>query len=202
MTYIIALTGGIGSGKSTVSNAFAHQGLAVVDADVIARHVVKPGTIALTKISAYFGNQILLASGSLNRIALRQRIFSFPEDKIWLNQLLHPLIVQESQRQLAAANSSYALWVVPLLVENSLQSLANRVLVIDVNINAQLVRTMARDAISCQQVHDILVTQATREKRLTIADDIIDNNVSVIEVKKSVDVLHQRYLKLAALAPK
>ena len=115
MAYIVALTGSIGSGKSTVANAFARHGVAVVDADVIARQVVEPGTPALAKIAERFGNEILLASGALNRAVLRQRIFSQPDGKIWLNQLLHPLIRQETQRQLAQATSPYALWVVPLL---------------------------------------------------------------------------------------
>ncbi|MBF1994265.1 dephospho-CoA kinase [Serratia symbiotica] len=201
MAYIVALTGGIGSGKSTVANAFARHGVAVVDADVIARQVVEPGTPALAKIAERFGNEILLASGALNRAVLRQRIFSQPDGKIWLNQLLHPLIRQETQRQLAQATSPYALWVVPLLVENGLQDRADRVLVIDVNTETQRARTVARDGISRQQVQDILSAQATREQRLTIADDIIDNSGIALEIELSVDALHRRYLELAASAP-
>ncbi|BBI91963.1 dephospho-CoA kinase [Serratia symbiotica str. Tucson] len=201
MAYIVALTGGIGSGKSTVANAFARHGVAVVDADVIARQVVEPGTPALAKIAERFGNEILLASGALNRAVLRQRIFSQPDGKIWLNQLLHPLIRQETQRQLAQATSPYALWVVPLLVENGLQDRADRVLVIDVNTETQRARTVARDGISRQQVQDILSAQATREQRLAIADDIIDNSGIALDIELSVDALHRRYLKLAASAP-
>ncbi|QLH63758.1 dephospho-CoA kinase [Serratia symbiotica] len=201
MAYIVALTGGIGSGKSTVANAFARHGVAVVDADVIARQVVEPGTPALAKIAERFGNEILLASGALNRAVLRQRIFSQPDGKIWLNQLLHPLIRQETQRQLAQATSPYALWVVPLLVENGLQDRADRVLVIDVNTETQRARTVARDGISRQQVQDILSAQATREQRLAIADDIIDNSGIALEIELSVDALHRRYLELAASAP-
>lgn len=201
MAYIVALTGGIGSGKSTVANAFARHGVAVVDADVIARQVVEPGTPALAKIAERFGNEILLASGALNRAVLRQRIFSQPDGKIWLNQLLHPRIRQETQRQLAQATSPYALWVVPLLVENGLQDRADRVLVIDVNTETQRARTVARDGISRQQVQDILSAQATREQRLAIADDIIDNSGIALEIELSVDALHRRYLELAASAP-
>ncbi|NIH11644.1 MAG: dephospho-CoA kinase [Serratia symbiotica] len=201
MAYIVALTGGIGSGKSTVANAFARHGVAVVDADVIARQVVEPGNPALAKIAERFGNEILLASGALNRAVLRQRIFSQPDGKIWLNQLLHPLIRQETQRQLAQATSPYALWVVPLLVENGLQDRADRVLVIDVNTETQRARTVARDGISRQQVQDILSAQATREQRLAIADDIIDNSGIALEIELSVDALHRRYLELAASAP-
>lgn len=200
MAYIVALTGGIGSGKSTVANSFARHGVAVIDADVIARQVVEPGTLALAKITEHFGNEILLASGALNRAVLRQRIFSQPDGKIWLNQLLHPLICQETQRQLAQATTPYVLGVVPLLVENGLQNCADRVLVIDVNTETQRARTIARDDISRQQVQDILSTQATREQRLAIADDIIDNSGIALEIELSVDALHRRYLELAASA--
>ena len=126
MAYLVALTGGIGSGKSTVANAFARFGVAIVDADIIARQVVEPGTPALDAIAAHFGNEMLLADGSLNRAALRQRIFSDPDEKRWLNQLLHPQIQRETQRQLANAQSCYVLWVVPLLVENGLQDRAEK----------------------------------------------------------------------------
>ncbi len=201
MAYIVALTGGIGSGKSTVANAFARHGVAVVDADMIARQVVEPGTPALAKIAERFGNEILLTSGALNRAVLRKRIFRHSDGKIWLNQLLHPLIRQETQRQLAQATSLYALWVVPLLVENGLQDCADRVLVIDVNTETQQARTIARDGISRQQVQDILSVQATRKQRLAIADDIIDNSGIALEIELSVDALHHRYLELAASVP-
>jgi dephospho-CoA kinase len=124
MAYIVALTGGIGSGKSTVADAFARHGVMVVDADIIARQVVEPGAPALAAIVERFGNEMLQSDGRLNRAALRQRIFSNPDEKRWLNQLLHPLIHQETQRQLAQVTSPYALWVVPLLVENNLQARA------------------------------------------------------------------------------
>lgn len=176
MAYIVALTGGIGSGKTTVANAFARHGATLVDADVIARQVVEPGTPALAAIAERFGNEMLLPDGALNRAALRQRIFSHPDDKTWLNQLLHPLIHRETQRQLAQATSPYALWVVPLLVENGLQDRADRVLVIDVDAETQLARTIARDGVSREQAQSILAAQATRRQRLAVADDIIDNS--------------------------
>ncbi|SQI31801.1 Dephospho-CoA kinase [Serratia plymuthica] len=176
MAYIVALTGGIGSGKSTVAEAFARHGVEIVDADVIARQVVEPGTPALAAIAERFGNEMLLADGTLNRTALRQRIFSTPDEKRWLNQLLHPLIHQETQRQLAQVASPYALWVVPLLVENNLQARADRVLVVDVDSETQLARTITRDGINRQQAQNIVSAQATREQRLAAADDIIDNS--------------------------
>lgn len=197
MAYIVALTGGIGSGKSTVADAFARLGVAIVDADVIAHQVVEPGTPALAAIAAHFGNEMLLAEGALNRSALRQRIFSHPDEKTWLNQLLHPLIHQETRRQLAQVNDPYALWVVPLLVENHLQDRADRILVVDVDYQTQLARTIARDGISRQQAQDILSAQATREQRLAVADDVIDNSGTAQGIEPCVAALHRRYLELA-----
>ncbi|MBM0404076.1 MULTISPECIES: dephospho-CoA kinase [unclassified Serratia (in: enterobacteria)] len=201
MAYIVALTGGIGSGKTTVANAFARHGATLVDADVIARQVVEPGTPALAAIAERFGNEMLLPDGALNRAALRQRIFSHPDDKTWLNQLLHPLIHRETQRQLAQATSPYVLWVVPLLVENSLQDRADRVLVIDVDAETQLARTIARDGVSREQAQSILAAQATRRQRLAVADDIIDNSGAAQGIEPQVAALHRRYLELAATAP-
>ncbi|WP_442801747.1 dephospho-CoA kinase [Serratia rubidaea] len=200
MTYIVALTGGIGSGKSTVANAFARHGIVIVDADIIARQVVEPGTPSLAAIAAHFGQGILQPDGTLDRAALRQRIFSQPEEKRWLNQLLHPMIQQETQRQLALADSPYALWVVPLLVENQLQSRADRVVVVDVDSETQLQRTIARDGVSRQQALNILSAQATREQRLAAADDVIDNGGAAQQIESHVAALHRRYLDLAASA--
>ncbi|MEE3651772.1 MULTISPECIES: dephospho-CoA kinase [unclassified Brenneria] len=200
MTYIVALTGGIGSGKSTVADEFAKLGVTIIDADIIARQMVEPGKPALEAIKRRFGDTILNADGSLNRAALRQRIFSSPEDKRWVNNLLHPLIHAETQAQIQAAAVPYVLWVVPLLVENGLQQRAQRVLVVDVNRNTQLERTLARDGVSRQQAENILAAQATREQRLAYADDIIDNNRSQKELASRVAQLHRRYLELAASA--
>ncbi|KAA9002589.1 dephospho-CoA kinase [Affinibrenneria salicis] len=200
MTYTVALTGGIGSGKSTVADEFAQQGITVVDADIIARQVVAPGQDALQAIVQRFGPTMLLPDGSLHRALLRQRIFSCDDDKRWLNALLHPLIHTETRRQLEAAHSPYALWVVPLLVENHLQRHADRVLLVDVSRETQLTRTLARDGISRQQAENILASQATREQRLACADDIIDNNGMPQQIAPRVAALHHRYLQLAASA--
>ncbi|CNE69851.1 dephospho-CoA kinase [Yersinia nurmii] len=199
MTYIVALTGGIGSGKSTVANAFADLGVPLVDADIIARQIVEPGMPALNEIKARYGYTILLADGSLNRAKLREKIFSDPMEKNWLNALLHPLIQQETQRQLAAAKAPYVLWVVPLLVENNLSHRADRVLVVDVTPEIQLRRTMARDGISRQQAEHILASQATRQQRLVCADDIIDNSGDPSTIPPLVASLHHRYLRLATV---
>lgn len=201
MAYIVALTGGIGSGKTTVANAFARFGATIVDADVIARQIVEPGTPALAAIAAHFGNEILQADGSLDRARLRQLIFNHPAEKAWLNQHLHPLIHQETQRQLALVSSPYALWVVPLLVENDLHTRADRVLVVDADRETQLARTMARDGSSREQALNILSAQASRHQRLAVADDVIDNSGNLRDIEPAVALLHQRYLELAASAP-
>ncbi|CNE33273.1 dephospho-CoA kinase [Yersinia mollaretii] len=200
MTYIVALTGGIGSGKSTVANLFAHFDVPLIDADIIARQVVEPGMPALAAITSRYGETILQADGTLNRTALREKIFSEPHEKAWLNSLLHPLIQQETQRQLAEIETPYVLWVVPLLVENGLHHRANRVLVIDVAPEIQLARTMARDGITRQQAEHILASQASRQQRLACADDIIDNSGDPLIIAPQVASLHQQYLKLAAAA--
>ncbi|MBX9445194.1 dephospho-CoA kinase [Dickeya chrysanthemi] len=200
MTYIVALTGGIGSGKSTVAQGFATLGATIIDADVIARQVVAPGQPALATIVEHFGREILQPDGVLNRRVLRERIFSSQEDKRWLNALLHPLIQQETRRQLAAVATPYALWVVPLLVENQLQGKAHRVLVVDVPLETQVQRTMDRDGVSRTQAEKILASQASREQRLACADDIIDNNSNPSLLAPRIAALHQHYLELAASA--
>ena len=200
MTYIVALTGGIGSGKSTVADAFANFGVPRVDADIIARQVVELGMPALAAIASRYGDTILQADGSLNRSALRTKIFSEPQEKAWLNSLLHPLIQQETERQLADIDKPYALWIVPLLLENGLQHRANRVLVVDVAPEIQLTRTMARDGITRQQAENILASQVSRQQRLACADDIIDNSGDPSIIASQVASLHQQYLILAAVA--
>lgn len=200
MRYTVALTGGIGSGKSTVADAFAKHGVNIVDADVIARQVVEPGSQALSAITEHFGTDMLLADGSLNRRALRERIFASPAEKEWLNGLLHPLIHQQTQRQIAQATSPYVLWVVPLLVENQLYRKADRVLVVDVPTETQILRTIQRDGVSREQAGRILAAQATREARLAVADDVIDNNGAPDAIASDVARLHEAYLKYASQA--
>lgn len=197
MPYIVALTGGIGSGKSTVANEFAKLGAPLVDADVIARQVVEPDTPALDAIKSRFGKEVILPSGNLNRQYLREIIFSNPDEKKWLNALLHPLIQQETQKQFQQANYSYVLWVVPLLIENNIQHLADRVLVVDVTVEEQIQRTLIRDKTSLEQVTNILNAQASREERLSYADDIITNHTHDTNLLDKVIALHNQYLALA-----
>ena len=198
MRYTVALTGGIGSGKSTVANAFADLGINVIDADIIARQVVERGTHALQAIANHFGSDVIAADGSLQRRILRERIFSDPDEKKWLNALLHPLIQQETQRQFQQATSPYLLWVVPLLVENALYKKADRILVVDVTPETQLRRTMQRDDVTREHVEQILAAQATREARLAVADDVIDNNGAPDAIVSDVARLHARYLQFAS----
>lgn len=200
MGYTVALTGGIGSGKSTVADEFAHLGVTVIDADIIARQVVEPGTPALLAIAERFGPQMINDDGSLNRRRLRERIFAHSEDKAWLNELLHPLIQQETRRQMQASTSPYLLWVVPLLVENRLTDKADRILVVDVPKETQIERTIRRDGVSREHAEHILAAQATREQRLAAADDVIENMGSADAVASHVARLHDKYLMLASQA--
>ncbi|QLK87066.1 dephospho-CoA kinase [Arsenophonus endosymbiont of Aphis craccivora] len=197
MSYIVALTGGIGSGKSTVSDKFASLGITIVDADIISRQIVMPNTYAFNMIKQHFGSTILNNDGSLNRAKLRKKIFSDPREKNWLNNLLHPLIHQETQRQLTLLNSPYVVWVVPLLMENNLEHLANRVLVIDVTPEEQIARIMKRDRISQQEAKNILSNQVSRTSRLEKTDDIINNHDNNLTLDETLAKLHQKYLQLA-----
>ena len=197
--YVVAITGGIGSGKTTVANQFAALGIEVVDADLIAREVVEPGTPALTAIASHFGPGILDEQGRLDRRALRERIFSDPAAKSWLNALLHPIIRSEMLRQCAAVSSPYCLLVVPLLVENRLTELADRVLVIDVDEATQIERTCRRDGVSLEQAQAILASQASRSERLAMADDVLDNQSGTTEtIRARILALHETYLAFAS----
>ncbi|CDH24683.1 dephospho-CoA kinase [Xenorhabdus bovienii] len=197
MSYIIALTGGIGSGKTTISNVFSSLGVPLIDADIIAREVVAPGSSALQAIAEHFGTDILLPDGSLNRVLLRQKIFAVPTEKQWINALLHPLIHTETQQQLSQVTAPYAIWVVPLLIENNLMHLADRILVVDVPPEVQISRTMTRDGVSREQVENILAAQANRHERLEKADDVIFNHHNEQDIISRVVELHQQYLKQA-----
>ena len=197
--YVVAITGGIGSGKTTIANQFAELGIDVVDADVIAREVVAPGTPALAAIADPFGPDVITPDGQLDRRRLRERVFSDPSAKTWLNALLHPLIRSEMQRQCAAARSPYCLLVVPLLVENKLTGLANRVLVVDVDEATQIERTCRRDGVTAEQAKAIIAAQASRSERLAAADDVIENlNGSEMATKARILTLHETYLAFAS----
>lgn len=195
--YVVGLTGGIGSGKTTVANLFHELGIQSVDADLVAREVVMPGEPALETIVQHFGSSILQPDGQLDRAALRSRIFTHDAEKLWLNQLLHPLIRQRMLQQLAACTSDYALLIAPLLLENKLQIFTDRVLVIDVPEELQLSRTMQRDQVPVEQVQNILNSQISRSERLRLADDVLLNTVPVVELQAQIQSLHRRYQQFA-----
>lgn len=194
--FIVGLTGGIGSGKTTVSDSFAELGITVIDADVIAREVVEPGTPALAQIIAKFGAEILTKDGQLDRSKLREHVFRHEEDKQWLNQLLHPVIRQEMLRQCQQAQSPYAILSVPLLIENKLYTLVDRVLVVDCSEEQQLRRGSQRDGVGPEQIRRIMQAQCSRQERLKFADDIVDNNTTIEAVKEQVNTLNRNYLQL------
>jgi dephospho-CoA kinase len=193
--FIVGVTGGIGSGKTTVTNIFSEYGIDIIDADIIAREVVAKGSPALCTISKHFGESYIHEDGQLNRALLRKRIFTNDADKAWLNDLLHPLIRAQILLQAKAALSPYCIVVAPLLIENNLTALVNRVLIVDVEESTQINRTTKRDNNSSKQVKAIMNSQVNREVRLKHADDIINNNNCSIEsLKQSVIILHQDYL--------
>ncbi|WP_394203988.1 dephospho-CoA kinase [Shewanella waksmanii] len=194
---IVGLTGGIGSGKTTVAELFAEKGIELVDADIVAREVVAPGSLGLQKISQHFGENILLSNGELDRKALRDLVFSQPEQRHWLNELLHPMIRSEMLRQLDETCSSYAILVVPLLFENGLDRLVNYTLVVDISPQEQMKRVAARDDVSAEQVQRIIDSQASRSDKLSKADDVIDNHGTQSALIQQVDKLHQKYLQIA-----
>lgn len=198
MPYIIGLTGGIGSGKTAVSDCFATKGIKVVDADVCARTVVEPGTPALSAITEHFGRGVLHPDGTLDRKALREVVFADPDERQWLEALLHPLIFNEMWQHLQATSSPYAILVSPLLVEAGQSAMCQRILVVDAPEEVQLARTMSRDSNSAEQVRAIMAAQASRTDRIARADDVIVNDGDLPALHGKVDALHTLYLSLAA----
>lgn len=199
--WILGLTGGIGSGKSAAAQHFIDLGVHLVDADNAARWVVEPGRPALAKIVEHFGAQVLQANGELDRGALRGLIFQDPAQRRWLETLLHPLIRQEIISYLARAESPYAILVSPLLVESGQYKMTQRVLVIDAPEQLQIQRTMQRDSTGEEQVQAILKAQASREQRLSHADDVLINDRDPAWLKNEVERLHHFYLTLRGGQP-
>ncbi|GAB1259436.1 dephospho-CoA kinase [Aurantivibrio plasticivorans] len=196
--FVVGLTGGIGSGKTAVSDYFATKGITIVDADVAARIVVEPGSLALNSIRDHFGEEILNDDGSLNRGALRKVIFSDAGERGWLEKLLHPLIYQEIKKQLKAATGPYAMLVSPLLVETGQSRLTNRIIVVDVPEKIQVERVTLRDSNDEAQVKAIMAAQTSREKRLASASDVITNDASLEALHQQVDQLHDKFIELAS----
>lgn len=195
--FVVGVTGGIGSGKTAVTDHFSKQGIEIIDADLAARKVVEPGTTALKTILEHFGKQILLANGELDRAALRTIIFNNSDEKIWLESLLHPLIGEEIMNGLQSARSPYAIFSSPLLFESGQEVICNRVLLVDVPVAVQLARTMQRDDNDEAQVKRIIASQMQREQRLSKADDVITNDQDLSHLYTQLDHMHKQYLQQA-----
>jgi dephospho-CoA kinase len=195
---LVALTGGVASGKTSVSDRLSDKGVPVVDTDLIAREVVTPGSPGLDEVVAAFGSDILDASGALDRRALRERVFARPERREKLESILHPLIEQEARRQIALhGEADYVVLVVPLLVESGLFTDADRVVVVDVPESVQIERLVERDNVDRSQAEAMLAAQATRSSRVAAATDVLDNSGSIEELIRATDELHEKLTRLS-----
>lgn len=195
MTYVVGLTGGIGSGKSAAADEFARLGATIVDTDEIAHELTGPGGAAIDAVRQLFGDDFIDARGAMDRRRVREVVFAEPHAKERLEALLHPLIRDESLRRIAAATGPYVVHVVPLLVESpGYRDRVDRVLVIDCPEATQLARVRARSGLSEDEVRRIIAAQATRETRLAGADDVIDNSGSLEDLRRQVAALHRRYV--------
>ncbi|SEF46744.1 dephospho-CoA kinase [Nitrosomonas ureae] len=198
MTLIVGLTGGIGSGKSTVGQYFADLGIDIIDTDVIARMLTEPGGLAMNSIKNSFGETMIAADGSLNREKMRDLIFSDSNYKLALENILHPLILAETLQQVRKALSPYIIIAIPLLFEtNDYDKIIQRSLVVDCEEEQQILRTMKRSKLHENQVRAIVATQIPRTSRLQKADDIIVNNLDIAYLKAQVAQLHKKYLSLS-----
>ena len=201
MSFVVGLTGGIGSGKSAAAEEFARLGATVVDTDAIARELTEPGGAALPHIKTLFGEAFVAPSGAMDRDAMRNRVFSDPAAKQALERLLHPMIRAEAERRIGAAAGAYVVYVVPLLVESGdHRGRVDRVLVIDAPEGLQLERVRARSRLAESEVRSIMAQQASRAERLAAADDVIENTATLDALRQQVRALHERYLKMAAHA--
>jgi dephospho-CoA kinase len=196
--FIVGLTGGIASGKSTIADFFGELGVTVIDTDIVAREVVRPGEPALGEIREAFGHGVIAADGTLDRQAMRQIVFADEEKRRTLESILHPRIREESFVQARSAGGPYVIIAVPLLYESPMSDSMDRILVVDCSEETQIRRLMARDGDSREQACRILATQATREQRLSIADDVIDNDRDLETSRQAVQGLHAQYCRLAA----
>lgn len=196
----MALTGGIASGKTLVSDAFAKLGVPVIDTDVIAHEIVEPGQPALGEIESVFGSGIIDDDGRLIRSALRARIFSDPDERRKLESILHPRIRRVAGNSVAKVSHAYCILVIPLLTERGVYPNVDRILLVDVDPETQINRLMARDNASEEQAKQALASQASRSQRLEIADDVLDNSHSPEQARQAVARLHRKYLALARSA--
>lgn len=198
MSFKVGLTGGVASGKTTVSNLFAKLGIDIVDADVIARDLLLQNTACYHEVVKLFGDEVLIDSADINRSWLRHHIFSDPEAKQALEAIIHPAVRKTLLKQSDNSTSPYCIIAVPLLIEAEMQALVDRILVVDLTPQQQLERLIQRDKLSNEQAQAMLDGQTSREHRLAFADDVIDNSQPVSALEEQVQRLHQHYLQLAA----
>jgi dephospho-CoA kinase len=194
---VVALTGGIGSGKSMVSDRFAALGVPVIDSDVIAREQVAPGCPALQEIRALFGAEVISANGTLDRAKLRARVFDAPDKRHHLEQILHPRILAEMERRLKSLETPYVIVVIPLLLETGQDKMVDRILVVDCDEALQIARVQERSGLSETEIRRIMSAQVDRATRVAKADDVIENNGSLDELRAATDRLHVLYLQAA-----
>ena len=197
MTFILGLTGGIGSGKSAASQWFETQDITVVDADIVAREIVEKGQPTLEQIKQSFGDWVLLENGELDRRALREHIFKQPQARHQLEKITHPAIRQSIIQQLQTATSSYVILVSPLLFETNQHQLTQRTLLIDASEDLQILRASQRDGQSIEQIQKIIAAQMPRAEKLKIADDVILNDGHIEHLYRKLEPLHQQYLAQA-----
>ncbi len=195
--FVVVLTGGIASGKTAVSDLFAQRDVPVIDTDRIAHEIVEPGQPVLKQIEDAFGQEFLGPDGRLDRKKMRNTIFSNPEQKNRLEGIMHPAIREEVDDRISQIAAPWCILVVPLLAETRLFRQVDRVLVVDVEESVQIQRVMARDNISQKQAQSILNAQISRQRRLALADDVLDNSGSLEQLEATVDRLHQKYADLA-----
>ena len=195
--FTVALTGGVASGKSTVERLFASRGIEIIDADHVAREVVAAGTAGLADIVEIFGTDVLSADGSLDRRAMRERVFADERARRQLEAIIHPRVREVLRQRASEVHSAYGMLVIPLLVESGDYAWVNRVLVVDVPREVQRERLLKRDGISRELAEAMLDAQASREQRLGVADDVIDNSADLESLDDAVERLHRRYLQLA-----
>lgn len=197
--FVVGLTGGIGSGKSTVADLFVAQGAALVDTDVIAHQLTAAGGAAMPQIVANFGHEIADAQGALDRVAMRRMVFTDSSARGRLEAILHPLIRQISDQRCAESSAPYVILAVPLLVESgSYSERCDRIAVVDCPETVQISRVMARNGLSENEVRAILKAQASREQRLAIANEVIDNGAGLTNLYPRVAELHLKYLALSS----
>lgn len=195
--FSIGLTGGIGSGKTLVANLFVDLGATIVDADEVARNLTLPGGAGIEPVRRQFGDAFIQPDGAMNRAMMREHVFAHPEERLKLEAILHPLIRDISFQQARQAKGDYVIFVNPLLVELPIwRGMGTRVLVIDCPEALQVSRVMKRNNLTEDQVRAIMATQASREQRLAMADDVIHNDKSIEEIASEVRGLHARYKKL------